>query len=134
VFHALRLDKDPKSIVREKASAAPRGSNAQSPAKAAPEATPAAREDPVSHALNTKLRITNPERVIDASTGITKVELIRYYGLIGKFMMEHLRERPVSLGRAPAGVGGQLFFQKHAEVEKLPGIAQLDAALGARRT
>ena len=133
VFHALRLDKDPKAIVREKASAAPRGSKAQSPAKAAPRAIPTPREEPVSHALNTKLRITNPERVIDTTTGITKVELIRYYGLVGKLMMEHLRGRPVSLVRAPAGVGGQLFFQKHAEVEKLPGIAQLDEALDPDR-
>jgi len=129
VFHALRLDKDPTSIVREKATAAPRGAKAQSPAKAAPKAPATPREEPVSHALDTRLRITNPERVIDASTGITKVELIRYYGLIGSLMMWHLDDRPVSLVRAPSGVGGQLFFQKHAEVEKLPGIAQLDAAL-----
>jgi bifunctional non-homologous end joining protein LigD len=130
VFHGLRLDKDAKSIVREKAAPTPRGEKAQSPAKAAPKAEAAApREEPVSHALNSKLRITNPDRVIDASTGITKVELIRYYGLIGKLMMEHLKNRPVSLVRAPAGVAGQLFFQKHAEIEKLPGIAQLDQAL-----
>ena len=129
VFHGLRLDKDPKTIVREKASPAPRGAKAQSPAKAAPKAAAAAREEPVSHALNTKLKITNPERVIDVSTGITKIELIRYYGLVGKLMMEHLKNRPVSLVRAPAGVGGQLFFQKHAEVEKLPGISKLDQAL-----
>ena len=129
VFHALRLDKEPSTIVREKASAAPRGSKAQSPAKAAAKASPAPREEPVSHALNTKLRITNPDRVIDASTGITKIELVRYYGLVGKLMMPHLANRPVSLVRAPAGVGGQLFFQKHAEVEKLAGVAQLDAAL-----
>ena len=129
VFHALRLDKDPASIVREKARSAPRGSTAESPAKAAPGHTAPSPEEPVSHALNTKLRITNPDRVIDASTGITKVELIRYYGLVGKLMMSHLRDRPVSLVRAPAGIGGQLFFQKHAEVEKFPGIAQLDASL-----
>ncbi len=129
VFHGLRLDKDAKSIAREKASPTPRGAKAQSPAKAAAKAAPAPREEPVSHALSTKLKITNPERVIDQSTGITKVELIRYYGLVGKLMMEHLKGRPVSLVRAPAGVGGQLFFQKHAEVEKLPGVAQLDQAL-----
>jgi bifunctional non-homologous end joining protein LigD len=27
--------------------------------------------------------------------------------------------------RAPAGVGGELFFQKHAEINKLPGIKQM---------
>ena len=128
VFHALRLDKDPATIVREKATAAPRGAKAASPAKATGKVAKAPKE-PVSHALDTKLRITNAERVIDASTGITKVELIRYYGLVGALMMPHLAHRPVSLVRAPAGVAGQLFFQKHAEIEKLPGIAQLDAAL-----
>jgi bifunctional non-homologous end joining protein LigD len=43
--------------------------------------------------------------------------------------MKHLKGRPVSLVRAPAGVDGQLFFQKHAETETLPGIRQLDPAL-----
>ena len=129
VFHALRLDKDPTSIVREKATAAPRRVKAESPARRTPNAAAALREEPVSHALNTKVRVTNPERVIDASTGITKVELVRYYGLVGALMMPHLANRPVSLVRAPAGVAGQLFFQKHAEVEKLPGIVQLDASL-----
>jgi len=130
VFHALRLDKDPRSIGREKATSAPRSGKSPGIRKTSAMAlaeTP--REDPVSHALNTKLRITHPDRVIDKSTGITKVELIRYYGLVGKLMMSHLRSRPVSLVRAPAGVAGQLFFQKHAEVEKLPGIRQLDASL-----
>ncbi len=128
VFHGLRLDKDPKTIVREKAKSAPRAS-APAPASTKSKRAEAPHSAPVSHALSSNLRITHPERVIDKSTGITKVELIRYYGLVGKLMMAHLRSRPVSLVRAPAGVGGQLFFQKHAEVEKLPGIAQLDASL-----
>ena len=82
-----------------------------------------------SHALNPSLRVTHPERVIDPSTGITKIELVRYYGLVGELMLPHLKGRPVSLVRAPSGVDGQLFFQKHAETEKLPGIRQLDPAL-----
>ncbi|MDB5851773.1 MAG: ligD [Rhodoferax sp.] len=122
VFHGLRTDKPAKSIVRERAVSAPKAPK-QTPAKKA------AARDEASQALSTKLRVTNPERVIDASSGITKLELVRYYGLIGGLMMEHLKGRPVSLVRAPAGIGGQLFFQKHAEVEKLPGIRQLDPAL-----
>ncbi len=119
VFHGLRTDKPAKSIIREKAASAPKASKA----KAAK--TPAIE----SHALSTKLRVTNPDRVIDKSSGITKVELVRYYGLVGDLMMEHLKGRPVSLVRAPSGIDGQLFFQKHAETEKLPGIRQLDPAL-----
>ena len=127
VFHGLRTDKDATSIVREKAVSAPKASRAKPHAAAQPEKPlePAGG----SHALSTRFRVTNPDRVIDTSSGITKVELVRFYALVGDLMMEHLNNRPVSLVRAPAGVGGQLFFQKHAETEKLPGIRQLDPAL-----
>lgn len=67
-------------------------------------------------------KITNPRRLIDPSTGITRIDLVRYYGLVGRLMMKHLKARPVSLVRAPDGVDGPLFFQKHAETDKLPGI------------
>jgi bifunctional non-homologous end joining protein LigD len=63
--------------------------------------------------------------VIDASTGTTKLDLFRYYGGVGKLMMKHLKGRPVSWVRAPEGVLGPLFFQKHAETAKLPGVRQL---------
>ena len=117
VFHGLRTDKPATAIIREKAASLSRVSKA------------AVKTAPVSHALSTKLRVTHPDRVIDPSTGITKIELVRYYGLIGDLMMVHLKNRPVSLVRAPSGIGGELFFQKHAETEKLPGIQQLDPAL-----
>ena len=56
------------------------------------------------------LRITHPERVIDPSTGFTKMDLVRYYGLVAPLMMEHLRGRPVSLVRAPDGITGAAVF------------------------
>lgn len=118
VFHGLRSDKPAKAIVRERAAPPPR---------AAKKATAG---DSGAHALSTRLRITHPERVVDASTGITKMDLVRYYALVGDLMLEHLQHnRPVALVRAPAGIGKQLFFQKHAEIEKLPGLRQLDPAL-----
>ncbi|MBK9605583.1 MAG: DNA ligase D [Betaproteobacteria bacterium] len=118
VFHGLRADKPASAIIREKPADTKR--------IAKPDRAAAANQ---SHALNPALRVTNPERVIDPGTGITKIELVRYYGLVGDLMMAHLKGRPVSLVRAPSGVNGQLFFQKHAETEKLPGIRQLDPAL-----
>jgi len=121
----MRADKSPKSIVREQAASAPK---ARTGAARKPTVLKASAE-PVSHALSSRLRVTNPDRVIDKTSGITKIELVRYYGLVGDLMMEHLLHRPVALVRAPAGVEGQHFFQKHAEVEKLAGIVQLDTAL-----
>lgn len=117
VFHGLRSDKSPKVIVREK------------PVSAKEVSKPGKVTESQAHALSSKVRVSNPERVIDPSTGITKIELVRYYDLVGELMMPHLKDRPVALVRAPAGITGQLFFQKHAEIDKLPGIAQLDPAL-----
>ena len=77
-----------------------------------------------AHALSSRLRVTNPNHVIDKDSGIKKIELVPYYGVVGKLMMAHLKWRPVSLVRAPTDVGGQLIFQKHAATEKLPGVRQ----------
>ena len=117
VFRGLRADKPARAVVREVPL--------RLPAAKASISTAANK----LHAISSRLHVTNPQRVIDASTGTSKVELLRYYGLVGDLMMKHLKHRPVSLLRAPAGVGGALFFQKHAETEKLPGIRQLSPAL-----
>jgi bifunctional non-homologous end joining protein LigD len=79
--------------------------------------------------LPASLRISHPDRIVDAKSGVTKIELVRYYVLVAPLMMEHLKGRPVSLVRAPSGVGGEMFFQKHAERYTMAGIEQLDPAL-----
>ncbi len=80
-------------------------------------------------ALPGNLRITHPERVIDASTGITKGELVAYYAQVASLLLPHLKDRPVSLLRAPDGVEGEKFFQKHAQPRQLSLLDQLDASL-----
>ena len=117
VFRGLRADKKASTIVREKVIRL----KATEPAVQAPPVK--------AKGLAERLHVTHPERVIDPSTGIQKIELVRYYDLVGELMMAHLKGRPVSLVRAPSGVGGELFFQKHAETDKLPGVRQLDPAL-----
>ena len=73
--------------------------------------------------------ISHPERVVDKSTGITKLDVVNHYLAVAKVMVPHLATRPVSLVRAPAGIDGQLFFQKHAETLKIPGLKELDPAI-----
>ena len=80
------------------------------------------------------IKVSHPERVIDASTGITKLELVRYYESVADWMLPHLRGRPCSLVRGPTGVGGELFFQKHIESLQVPEIKELDAALWPEHT
>ncbi len=67
--------------------------------------------------------------MIDASTGITKLDVVNHYLAVSKLILPHLVERPVSLVRAPAGIDGQLFFQKHADTVKIPDLRQLDPAI-----
>lgn len=115
VFHALRTDKPAKAIVREK------------PLHLAD--ADAAPPQPIAHTLPPKFKVTHPERVIDPKSGVTKIELVRYYGLIAPLMMEHLKGRPVSIVRAPTGITGELFFQKHLEQGGIEGIEPLDPAI-----
>jgi bifunctional non-homologous end joining protein LigD len=67
--------------------------------------------------------------VIDPSTGLTKLDVARHYLAVAKLILPQLATRPVSLVRAPAGIDGQLFFQKHAESLKIAGLKELDPAI-----
>ncbi len=138
VFHGLRADKHAKDIVKE--IAAPVANPADKDGMEAAPRRPAKskkrtsvvttkKPSPTSTQLPASLRISHADRVIDAESGLTKLDLVRYYALVAPLIMEHLAERPVALVRAPAGVGGELFFQKHEENGQMPGIAQLDPAL-----
>ena len=73
--------------------------------------------------------MSNPERIIDPSTGLRKLDLVRYYESIAERMLPHLAGRPVSLVRGPNGIAGQLFFQKHDDKLSIPGLREFDPKL-----
>ncbi len=56
--------------------------------------------------------ITHPDKVLFPEDGITKGELAAYYEAIAPVMLPHLRGRPLTMERYPAGIGGQGFWQK----------------------
>lgn len=74
------------------------------------------------------VKVTNPERVVDPSTGLRRIDVVRYHESVADWLLPHLKNRPVSLVRAPVGISSELFFQKHPE-SKLPGLRALDASL-----
>ncbi len=60
------------------------------------------------------VRITHPDRVFYPDCGITKRDVIAHYLSVADLMLPHIADRPLSLVRAPRGVGGETFYQKHA--------------------
>ena len=56
--------------------------------------------------------ITHPEKVLFPDDGITKGELAAYYEAIAPVMLPHIRGRPVTMERYPAGIGEKGFLQK----------------------
>ncbi|TQJ98201.1 DNA ligase D [Achromobacter sp. SLBN-14] len=123
VFRGLRQDKPVRAISREKAVPVKDIEGDAGATKPASKAAPATK---ASRAKGGKL--TNPDRVIDPSTKLTKLDLARYYALVAPLMLEHLKGRPVSFLRAPAGIQGEFFFQKHLEAA-MPGVKSLPAKL-----
>jgi bifunctional non-homologous end joining protein LigD len=143
VFHGLRTDKDPATITREqevhvappekpakprKREIANKGvrPKEKSPPKLSKSMMKPATPGSGGNAVR-GVKISNPERVIDPASKATKIDLVRYYDAIAEHMLPHLIGRPVALVRAPSGIEGQLFFQKHGDTVKVPGIKVLDA-------
>jgi bifunctional non-homologous end joining protein LigD len=59
-----------------------------------------------------EVEITRPEKVLFPEDGITKGDLVEYYGRIAPYMLPHLRDRPLTLERYPNGIHTKRFFQK----------------------
>jgi bifunctional non-homologous end joining protein LigD len=57
------------------------------------------------------LELTNLDRVLWPSTGFTKGQLLDYYASVAAVMLPHLADRPLTLGRFPAGVEARGFAQ-----------------------
>src|SRR3546814_11004667 len=62
-------------------------------------------------------------------TGVQTCALPIYYALVAGLIMPHLKARPTSLVRAPDGVTGQMFFQKHMDTSGMTGLSLLPTEL-----
>jgi len=140
-FKGLREDKDPNDVMAETATmqkpaqekAAPKKATgaAQRKTGAPPKATRAAMKKtmsaPAASGPSTVMGVTlsKPDKALWPNAGdgrpVTKLDLARYYEQIGDWMLPHLTGRPCSLVRAPDGIEGQQFFQRHA----MPGMSDL---------
>jgi bifunctional non-homologous end joining protein LigD len=147
-FKGLREDKDADDVVAESPAraAAPAATVPARKVAAAVKSAPATfRAAPVAKTKSRRaakaslatgpmsagsaavfgVTISHPDKALwpDAGDGkpVSKLDLAHYYEDVGEWMLPHLIGRPCSLVRAPNGIGGQQFFQRHA----MPGMSEL---------
>jgi bifunctional non-homologous end joining protein LigD len=132
-FLGVREDKMAKEVAREDPSTAPTpkrhvGREAKGSYKVETRMPIAAKTVSRKATERAPVRLTHPEKVLDAESGMTKQMLADYYWAVAEWMLPHIADRPVSLVRCPEGAGSPCFFQKHSSHMLPPGIGSVDIA------
>jgi bifunctional non-homologous end joining protein LigD len=109
-FKGLRKDKAAKDVVAE---VHPDAVLAQ---PAVRQSRPAKSSTKTPEVMG--VAISKPDKALwpDGGDGkpVTKRDLAHYMEAVGGWMMPHIKGRPCSVLRAPDGMGGETFFQRHA--------------------
>jgi bifunctional non-homologous end joining protein LigD len=116
-FKGLRQDKPAREVEAEMPSKAdvaqPRPGEGNGKAAAAHTKPAAGKAAEVMGVV-----ISKPDKELwpDAGDGegVTKLDLAQYFEAVGEWMIGHLKGRPCSIVRAPDGIQGEKFFQRHA--------------------
>jgi bifunctional non-homologous end joining protein LigD len=114
-FKGLRQDKPANEVEAEKPSMS---KIAEPAAKAAAKAVTGRPTTANKSAEVMGVVISKPDKELwpDAGDGkgVTKLDLARYFEAVGDWMIGYLKGRPCSIVRAPDGINGETFFQRHA--------------------
>ena len=123
-FKGLRQDKPADEVEAETPSMGTlaKPSAKRSSAKKASEAAPVTVKSTKSAgAKSTEVMgvvISKPDKALwpDAGDGkaVTKLDLAQFFEAVGEWMIGYLKGRPCSVVRAPDGINGETFFQRHA--------------------
>jgi bifunctional non-homologous end joining protein LigD len=115
-FKGLRADKPAREVVAER----PADAEETAMKKPAPKRARTSRSASRSAEPNVVMGvpISKPDKPLWPDAGdrkpVTKLDLARYFESVGEWLMPHIEGRPCSIIRAPDGLGGQRFFQRHA--------------------
>jgi bifunctional non-homologous end joining protein LigD len=88
------------------------------------KATSTVSADPAGGATTT-VKLSHPDKLLWPEEKISKQGLLDHYALVWPRMEQFIVNRPLSLVRAPDGVGGPRFFQKHASAGMSDRIARM---------
>jgi bifunctional non-homologous end joining protein LigD len=117
-FEGVREDKAAREVVREVPVAHAAAAKKQSVRRTAADPKPVSKRKAASVGAINKtsggaLALTHPDRLYWPDAGVTKKELAEYYLSIWDWIRPHIVDRALSLVRAPEGITGETFFQKH---------------------
>jgi bifunctional non-homologous end joining protein LigD len=122
-FKGIREDKSANEVVREvPATKAPESRPVKAAAarasvpKRSARAASAGKANKAAAAGGGEFHLTHPDRVYWPDAGVTKVDLAAYYVSVWDWISPHIVDRALSLVRAPEGITGETFFQKHIAV------------------
>ncbi len=60
------------------------------------------------------LALSNLDKLMYPKAGVTKGQVIDYYSRVSRYLLPHLKDRPITLNRLPDGVEGERFYEKNA--------------------
>jgi len=113
-FKGLREDKPAAEVEAEK-PASPAKTDTPTPAVTKPS-RPSRGKNAKAEVMG--VMISSPDKALwpDANDGepVKKEDLARYHEAVGPWLIDHIKGRPCSIIRAPDGIGGEQFFQRHA--------------------
>jgi bifunctional non-homologous end joining protein LigD len=123
-FKGLRIDKPAAEVEAERPASAEETEVKKPQPKAAARKSSVTKTN-VSGTVVKGVPISKPDKALWADDGkgssATKLDLARYFETVGEWLLPHIQGRPCSIIRAPDGVGGERFFQRHA----MPGTSNL---------
>jgi bifunctional non-homologous end joining protein LigD len=61
-----------------------------------------------------RIEVSNLGKLLYPGTRFTKAKVIDYYIQVSKYILPHLKNRPITLKRFPEGVFGEAFYEKDA--------------------
>ena len=81
-----------------------------------------------------EVKVTNPDKVFFPARGETKLDLVRYYLLVGPGALRGVLRRPTVLKRHPDGATGKSFFQKRVPQSRPDWLETATVAFPSGRT